>query len=87
MFSASEISAFHQQFSAADKDGKGTIHQADLSTVAPKAGEAVQNVISKLSTLKLFDNEGDVSFESFLTVSFPHPSLHHNTSSVVFEKK
>ncbi|KAJ3416764.1 hypothetical protein HDV05_000138 [Chytridiales sp. JEL 0842] len=67
IFSASEISAFHQQFAAADKDGKGTIHQADLSTVAPKAGEAVQNVISKLSNMKLFDSDGDVSFEAFLT--------------------
>ncbi|KAJ3205472.1 hypothetical protein HDU67_008826, partial [Dinochytrium kinnereticum] len=45
-FSASEISAFHQQFASFDKEGRGAVHQSDLSTVAPKAGEAYQNVVA-----------------------------------------
>ncbi|KAJ3094426.1 hypothetical protein HDU97_008103 [Phlyctochytrium planicorne] len=66
-FSASEISAFHQHFASFDKDGKGAVHQADLSTVAPKAGEAYQNVVAKLSALRLSRDDGTVTFEGFLT--------------------
>ncbi|KAI8851356.1 calponin homology domain-containing protein [Chytridium lagenaria] len=66
-FTASEISAFHQQFAAVDKEGKGAVHQSDLSTVAPKAGEALQNVVAKLSALRLSKEDGTVTFDGFLT--------------------
>ncbi|KAI9206278.1 calponin domain-containing protein [Polychytrium aggregatum] len=66
-FSASEISAFHQQFSNFDKDGQGAIHQRDLSTVATKTGESFQAVCDKLANLKLTTAEGLVSFEGLLT--------------------
>ncbi|KAJ3118406.1 hypothetical protein HDU96_001924 [Phlyctochytrium bullatum] len=66
-FSASEISAFHQQFATFDKEGKGAVHQSDLSTVAPKAGEAYQNVVAKLASLKLSKEDGTVTFDGFLT--------------------
>jgi hypothetical protein len=67
-FSVSEISAFHSQFAAFDKEGKGEIHTADLSNVAPKAGEAFQNVVAKLGSLGLGREDGMVTFEVFLTV-------------------
>ncbi|KAJ3138503.1 hypothetical protein HK101_003720 [Irineochytrium annulatum] len=66
-FSASEISAFHQQFASFDKDGKGSVHQSDLSTVAPKTGEAYSNVVAKLGALKLSADDGTVTFEAFLS--------------------
>ncbi|KAJ3099745.1 hypothetical protein HDU97_002771 [Phlyctochytrium planicorne] len=66
-FSASEIAAFHQQFASFDKEGKGAVHQSDLSTVAPKAGEAHQNVVAKLASLKLSTEDGTVTFDGFLT--------------------
>lgn len=67
IFSASEVSAFHQQFSSVDKEGHNTVHISDLSSVAPKAGESVQNVVEKLSQMSLVKTDGLVSFESFLS--------------------
>ncbi|KAI8811020.1 calponin homology domain-containing protein [Cladochytrium replicatum] len=65
-FSASEISAFHQQFSSFDKDAKGSVHYRDLTTVATKAGVTFQDVVSKLQQLKLTKSDDTVDFESFL---------------------
>ncbi|KAI9366110.1 calponin homology domain-containing protein [Zopfochytrium polystomum] len=67
IFSASEISAFQQQFVTVDKDGHNAVHTSDLSSIAPKAGESVQNVVAKLNQLRLVSDAGSVSFESFLT--------------------
>ncbi|KAJ3123348.1 hypothetical protein HK101_006363, partial [Irineochytrium annulatum] len=66
-FTASEISAFHQQFTSFDKEGRGTIHQSDLQTVAQKAGESHQILVAKLTALRLTSSDTQlVSFESFL---------------------
>ncbi|KAJ3121825.1 hypothetical protein HK098_003339 [Nowakowskiella sp. JEL0407] len=65
-FTASEISAFHQQFVAFDKDSKGAVHSRDLTTVATKAGVAYQDVVTKLNALKLTHSDESVDFESFL---------------------
>ncbi|KAJ1551241.1 hypothetical protein HK405_014900, partial [Cladochytrium tenue] len=66
IFSASEISAFQQQFKTVDKDGSGSVHTSDLSAVAPKAGESVQDVVTKLGQLRLVGEDGSVTFEGFL---------------------
>ena len=49
-------------------DNQGSIHQSDLSSLAPKTGESVQNVTAKLASLRLVSSTGDVTFESFLKV-------------------
>ncbi|KAJ1551242.1 hypothetical protein HK096_002287 [Nowakowskiella sp. JEL0078] len=66
IFTASEISAFHQQFSSFDKDSKGSVHSRDLTSVSTKAGVAYQDVVSKLHGLKLSNSDDSVNFESFL---------------------
>lgn len=65
-FTASEIAAFHQQFSQFDKDGHGVVHPRDLSSVATKTGESYQSVVDKISSMKLTDNDGNVEFDGFL---------------------
>ncbi|RKO87451.1 calponin homology domain-containing protein [Blyttiomyces helicus] len=65
-FSTSEISAYHQQFATLAKDGKDAIHPSDISKVATKAGASTQDVTAKLAALNLANEDGSVSFESFL---------------------
>ncbi|KAL3900482.1 MAG: hypothetical protein SGCHY_001301 [Lobulomycetales sp.] len=67
LFSASEISAFHQQFAHFDREGRDSVHQRDLATVATKSGENLQDVVDKLNNLRLSTERGYVSFEGFLT--------------------
>ncbi|KAJ3281291.1 hypothetical protein HK104_000099 [Borealophlyctis nickersoniae] len=65
-FTASEISAYHQQYTAVDKEGRDSIHQSDLSNISTKAGASPADVVAKLQQLSLVDQEGLVSFEGFL---------------------
>ncbi|KAJ3390549.1 hypothetical protein HDU92_000388 [Lobulomyces angularis] len=65
-FTPSEISAFHQQFSTFDKEGRDSVHQRDLATVATKTGESYQAVVDKLNNLRITNDQGYVSFEGFL---------------------
>ncbi|KAI9000309.1 calponin homology domain-containing protein [Gaertneriomyces semiglobifer] len=65
-FSASEIAAYHQQFSSLDKESDGFLHPTDLSNIATKAGASVQDLNDKLAQLKLVNDDGLVAFESFM---------------------
>ncbi|KAI8928138.1 calponin homology domain-containing protein [Entophlyctis helioformis] len=65
-FTPSEIAAFHQQFTAIDKDNQGFVHPSDLSALSTKSGESFQAVTAKFSALQLVDKNGFVSFDAFL---------------------
>ena len=64
VFTASEISAFHQQFSTlTDKEAKNLLHVSDVGTLATKAGVSGHDLTAKLAQLNI---ENRLDFDTFL---------------------